>query len=404
MNENRDIYKIEVNTSILPEVSQTILSNLLEEGVGPKGGLARSVLLKMESEKKDSKIDLYRLDIEENRLKDLDFVILYRQQLSKEKEFLLSREVEIRQKIQETLKEKNIRFDGRDIEPVRGSFSGDLKLKTITKILITRDLTINEVLLVPEEGKWYCYYTRQGRQDLISGIGMLAPNGWKTTRSDLGRLIPSNYGFFRLLRFWVEGKVSKIWLPKWMINVHLAEIQRLQDEGKLPEGATLGRYSRILVAQYRNADAIIKKRWMQTLNLLGFTDLASFDDYSKEQELLDGLTNDFDFEENISLKEVIEKTIKERQEKQNSRHIRNQEMEECIKHVFETTYCHNCKINGGCEIKKCVLCNHIEKPENMQCNEIFRTSHWKADTCSVLFFPRYYKLKTTECSILCTNA
>jgi len=392
--EERLIYRIEINTSILPEVFQKILNILIEEkNLAIKGGLARAIFLILAFEIEKKPISSFRLKIEEN-LKDLDLIIFHYFRLAESKEYLLRREATLKTNLSSVLQENNIRFDGRDIEPIKGTIMDqDCKKKLIYKILTTRDLTINEIILIPECGRWYAYCTQQGWRDLIGGIGVLSPNGWKTVRRDKGRMVPTNYGLFRLFRFFVEGKVRKIWLPQWMINIHLTEMKRLQEEGKLPEGATLGRYSRILTSQFRDADEEIKLRWMQLLNSLGFTDLASFDDYAKEQELLDGLNNEFDFEDQVLLETIIEKTLVERKEKQESKHLRNQQMEKCEEHLFEEIYCENCQSVTGCKIKKCVLCNRVEASELLFCNKIFQESDWTKEENALINFPKYYELK-----------
>jgi len=261
-----------IDITLLPVAIRAILELLQgQKELAIKGGLARLALL--EKLKKEGKeIKDFRL-LRERALKDVDIIIFHYRRLAEEKDCLVARQREIKEMLNPILQKHGIRFDGRDTEPFRGSLKGEYKQETLERILSGRDLTINEIVLVFEDNRWFAYYRPRCYRDLILGIAMLTNNGgWKTIRYDAGRIIPTNYGLYRLLRPWVEGKVEKIFLPDWQIKAHLKEISKLQQQGKLPEGANLGRYSLILSGQYRNANEQVKERWMRALFHLGLTD------------------------------------------------------------------------------------------------------------------------------------
>ncbi|HDJ30415.1 MAG TPA: hypothetical protein ENF31_00395 [bacterium] len=386
------IYRAEIDLKVLPNTGREILEKLkTERNLAVKGGLSRLALLH-NMERVGKAVDRERMGIED-RIKDIDVVVFHSQSLSKSREYLLEKEKELKGALSDIVLDNGIRFDGRDIEPVRGSLKTEYRAKTLTKVLRTRDLTFNEVVLIPEDSRWIAYYSPRCWRDLIEGVGMLTSGGWKTVRYDSGRMLPTNYGFFRLLRFWVEGKVKKIWLPSWMVKIHLKEMNRLQKEGVLPEGANLGRYSRIIANQYKSAEPELKRRWMIVLNYLGFTDLLSFDTFMKEQELLDILKHqeEFSFEDDIPLSEIIEKTLIERKKKQKDREMRKARMMNC-RHKFVDIECDGC--GQHCKIRKCSLCNYVEKQKEFKCNLIFQTGDWRRDINSLIAFP--YRKRTRQ--------
>jgi len=386
------IYKAEMDLSIVPEIAREVLKRLGQErNLAIKGGLARLVLLH-NMINVGKYIDRKRMEIED-KIHDIDIIVLHSQPLAKSRDYLLEKETALKEMLSSVISEKEIRFDGRDIEPVRGSFKDECKkTKTLAKILRSRDLTFNEVVLVPENEKWIAYYTPRCWRDLINGIGMLTSGGWKTIRYDAGRMVPSNYGFFRLLRFWVEGRVTKIWLPSWMIKVHLEEMNRLQKKGLLPEGANLGRYGRIIAEEYRDAEPQLRQRWIRALNYLGFTDLPSFELFAKEQELLDTFKyQEFSFKEEVSLSEVIDKMLEERRQKEKDRRERKSKMMSC-EHKFIEINCNGCP--QRCKIKKCVFCNYVENDKEFLCNLIFQTGDWKRDVSSLIAFPSWRQIKS----------
>lgn len=390
------MYRMSLNISSLPESVKEILKKLeTESNLAVKGGLARLVLL--HSLKKAGKVIEEERMAAENKVKDLDIIIFHSQRLAESRNYLLKREKELREILSEVLTEKHIDFNGRDIEPVRGSLKKSDKTRTLTKVLRTRDLTINEVVLISEKGRWVLYYSPRCWRDLISSVGMLTSGGWKTVRYETGRMrmLPTNYGFFRLLRFWVEGKVKKIWLPSWMRRAHLQEMARLQRKGALPEGANLGRYALVVWNQYKDAEMKIKNRWMIALNSLGFTDLLSFDVFVKEQQLLDAFKyqQDFTFEDDIPLSEIIEKLLTERKKKQEDREKRKAEMATCS-HNFKTINCNDCPQHCEyCKFRMCPICNYVEKKE-FPCNLMFQAGDWRRDINSLICFP--YRARTRK--------
>ena len=365
-----------IDVSVLPETVRKILALLKDENLVVKGGLTRFVFLKkiLSEDGVPEKIRLWlkeRARIEEN-INDLDIVLFHWKTLKQSKEVLLGEEKKIKEKIIPFLNEREVLFRGQDIEPVKWSKD---RRATIQKILGTRDLTINEVILKPEKDGWHICYTPRCKTDLIRGIGALTGNNSRTIRYDRGRIIPGNYGFLRLLKFLVEKKVHKVWLPDWMVKAHLVEVERIQKKEVIPLGMPMGNYGLLLVHQYSQAPAEIKRRWIKVLNKLGFTDLESFELFAQEQALLRGMNGGFFFQD-LSFSESIDKMIELRNDQQTRRQVRREEREKC-NHNFEETVCKGCRCR--CNIKKCPKCDHIELEHGVQelpCNTFFKDPQW----------------------------
>lgn len=379
-------YRVRLDERTVPESVRKVLDKLRDErGVIIKGGAARLVLLEM-LVRQGKKINPERLEIE-REIKDLDIILIHPDTLPKSKEFLLQREQEIRNTLGDAIKSSLVLM-GQDIEPVRGRIDkeGKISEETTKKILNGRDLTINEVVLSSEDGVWWMYYTTRCWRDIISGVGMLNAKDAKTTRRDLGRIVPSNRGFYRLFRFWVEGKVEKVWLPKYQRIVHLLEMARRQALKELPLGANLGRYSLVIANKYKDSDLQTKRRWMTVFRKLGFTDLGSWEIFVQEQQLLDALKNsDFEFESELPFEQIIDRMIAERAQRQEARHQRKATRNEC-QHQFETIACEGCSVR--CLIQKCQKCTrYILSVQELPCNKIFIAGNWKIDERSLMEFP-----------------
>jgi hypothetical protein len=378
-------YKGSLDLKTIPEPVREVLERLKEtKGLVIKGGLARLALLEMLI-KQGKRINSRRLEIERN-IKDLDIILIHYNTLPQSRDFLLQKEQEVRKKLEKI----TLLLRGQDIEPVRGKIDeeGNSEEKTIRKILGTRDLTINEIVLVPENKEWQMCYTKRCWRDAIRGIGMLNARDSKTTRMDLGRIVPSNRGFYRLFRFWVEGKVEMIWLPEWQRVAHLLEMARRQLLKELPLGANLGRYSLVIGNNYRDADVQTKRRWMIVLRRLGFTDLGDWETFVKEQNLLDELRNgDFEFESELPFEEIIDRLIAERAQRQEAREQRRAKRDQC-EHQFESLTCEGCPIR--CVIQKCQKCTRYlldPRIKTLPCNEIFLSGNWRADERALMRFP-----------------
>ena len=381
-NSPPPFYQTEVGRETLgklPEAVQDSLSTLVTEpNLAIKGGVARLVLLQhLIGQRKE--IHPFRFRTEQN-VKDLDMIIFHKNSLPKEKEELVQRVTELK----DSLAGIPIPVQNRDFEAMKGN-PGNIK-----KILNSRDLTINQTVLVPDITKetWHLCYTKNCWRDILRGIGMLTPNGVKLIRYDWGRMLPTNYGFLRLLRFWVEGKVEQIYLPDWWLSTHFKEIDRLHEEGKVPLEFYLGRYSLILVNQYANADWQIKERWMRVLTKLGFTDLYDFDKFAQEQNILLQIRDQiFNFEEERPFGQIIDRIIQEREQRQKARQSRKQGRQEC-QHQFTTLTCQGC--NFFCKIQRC-KCGQIIKPtepRDLPCNWIFKISNWSKNPASLRRFPK----------------
>lgn len=379
-------YKVRIDTSILPGQVRKVLDKLKgEKGLVVRGGAARLALIETLIKKQRKEIDAQRVGIERN-IEDLDIILIHWSTLPKNRDFLLQREQEIREK----LKDITLQLMGQNIEPVRGRIDKEGKIdeNTVKKILSTRDLTINEAILIPENSEWQMYYTKRCWRDVILGIGMLNAKDPKTTRIDLGRIVPSNRGFYRLFRFWVEGKVELVWLPEYQLIAHLLELARRQSIKELPLGANLGRYSLVIAEKYKDSDVSIKRRWMTVLQRLGFTDLGNWEIFTKEQKLLDSLKNgDFEFESSLSFEQIIDGLIRERAQRQEARRQRKTTRDQC-EHQFEPFVCEGCQIR--CVIQKCQKCTRYLLNPRMQilaCNEIYIAGNWRADEKSLRRFP-----------------
>lgn len=381
-NSPPPFYQTEVGRETLgklPEAVQDSLSALVtESNLAVKGGVARLVLLQhLIGQRKE--INPFRLQTEQ-KVKDLDMIIFHRNSLPKERSNLAQRVVELKN----SLAGIPIPVQNRDFEVMKGN------PKNIKKILNSRDLTINQVALVPDITKetWHLSYTKNCWRDILRGIGMLTPNGVKLIRYDWGRMLPSNYGFLRLLRFWVEGKVEQIYLPDWWLSTHFKEIDRLHQEGKVPLGFYLGRYSLILVNQYANADWQIKERWMRVLTALSFTDLYDFNKFAQEQNILLQIRDQtFNFEEERPFGQIMDNIIQEKRQREKAGQERKVKRQQC-NHQFETLICDGCQ--HGCRIQRCECWQIINPvaPRDLPCNWIFKTSNWSKDIASLRRFPK----------------
>ncbi|MFH0987500.1 MAG: hypothetical protein V1841_01225 [Patescibacteria group bacterium] len=379
-------FNVRLDESVLTRQTRDILDKLRDErSLIVKGGLARLALLET-LVRQGKKINPERLSIE-RKIEDLDLILTYTDTLPKSKDYLIGRAEEI----QKTLKGLVLPLMGRDIEPAKAK-QGRIDGETIERILDTRDLTINEVILVPLAGEWWLYYTQRCWRDSICGVGMLNANDSKTIRRDPSRIVPSNRGFYRLFKFWVEGKVEMIWLPDWQIAVHLAEMLKRQEKRDLPLGANLGRYALVIANKYKDADIKIKSRWMTVLRKFGFTDLGDWDTWVQEQSIMDQIRygDDFEFESDLSFAEIIDRMIKERTQREEARRQRRIERDHC-QHVFETIVCQDCNLDTQCEIQKCQKCTQytVTIPElaELPCNDVFITGRWSADEYSLKKFP-----------------
>lgn len=351
----------------LPEVVQNTLGTLQTENVIVKGGIARLALLEYLVQQ-GKYIQPWRLE-REREPRDIDLMLPHFNTLPRDWTDLSNSANSIKEKLSANIQ---LRVD---FEPFKASPNA------IERILSTRDLTINEVVLSFNNGVWKIFYTQNCWRDIIVGIGMLTSGGKKLIRYDYGRMLPTNYGFFRLFRLWVEGKVERIYLPPWWLSTHFQEVERLGKE-------RFGNYALVIAHQYKNATLQIKERWSLVLNKLGFTDLSYLPTLQQEQEFLYDIKNNqsFAFEEERPFSQVIEQMIKEEQERQEAKQQRNAQMRQC-RHTFKTFECHECAYD--CKIQRCD-CGRIVKPtENeLPCNWIFKTSNWPSNTNSLLSFPR----------------
>ncbi len=371
---------MEADTYLLPKEIRKILGQLgKSKYLAIKGGVARLTFLKkLISDGKIENPIRIAVQFTEEKVNDLDVVIIHYKSLAESKEWLLEKEAEIRKK----LSDLSLPFGGEDLEPVRGKSNtdGHPSDKVIEKILNSRDLTINEVLLVPNAEKWYLYYTAECWRDTLSGVGMVNVKP-KHFRYDSGRIILANYGLFRLLKFWVDRKVEEVFLPQWMVNAHLKETKRLQEEKRVPTGANLGWYSLIVINKYKDKPDR-QERWMMVLNKLGLSNCRTFEEFAKEQNQLfrDKAGFDFEFESGESFGEVIDRLLNQRKKRAEMQNQRKENKKEC-NHQFQKVSCSGCTFN--CQMKNCTICTKTITPiptYNLACNKIMTTSDWKTWT------------------------
>jgi hypothetical protein len=375
-------FKVKVNLGWLSQPLLEVLEKLKNENdLAIRGGVARLVLLES-LQAQGKKISKPRIERERTHAKqDLDVILTHNENLSKAKEILLDRAKKIMEK------DLPIPLMEDGFEPFQGDLANE---KTIKRILATRDLTINEVILIPRDGQWWMYYTKRAWRDALLGIGMLNARDPTLTRRDLGRIVPTSRGFYRLLRAFIEGIVEKIWLPEWQVTAHLLEMARLQSLKKIPVGQNLGGYSLLIARRYKDSP-VMQKRWMQVLRKLRFITLQSWQEFIAEQKLLEALTSNKkikidlatlifnlggEFAEEITLKEKIELLIQRNQRRKEARRERQLQRETC-QHRFESIQCEGCRIR--CWIQKCQKCTRVIFPNKTElpCNRIFIAGDWR---------------------------
>jgi len=318
-----------------------------------KGGTARLALLALLKSKGEFK-DEVRYGIE-SRVNDLDICLLRTGTWEKQAATLK----EAGMALQRDLAAFDVRLEPKDTEFVSaGSFNAD----AIKKILCSRDLTINEVVLVYRDGRWCVHYTPECREDLINGVGFLNPRAglvWYTC----GKAIPSPLGIARLIKYLVAGKINRIVFPEYYRELYLEEIAR-RVEGKdlplgvykLPEGGSLGLYSLVLMKLYCQGNEK-QRRAMLVLKGLGLTDLDDPAAYIREQELLFQLHQETIFELNdMDWDQVIAKQ-KKRNEMVNDGRKACKDARAACQHEMVPQVCPGC--GHRCNIQKCTKCTQV---------------------------------------------
>lgn len=323
----RKVYMIEIKTSELPEDKKPVYILLENERfLGIKGGFAKAVLQNILE--RQGKIP--KKEADPNIETDLDLVLTFIGGRRKNTDSLDKRVSELTEK----LKDK-VALNPADIETIKGNLNDP---ETIQRFLESRDLTINEIVLVPcGDNKWKLHYTDKCYRDTINCTGILSTNGTGTMRIEAGRMIASPYGITRLLRFLIEEKVEGVYLPRWWIVANNAEARRLKKEN-------LGVYGLVLCQRYQQLDRPdLRKRMMRLLKVLGFTDLESFELYMQEQQTFLQLWKGekFEFNPNRSFREIQEHLLKKEEIGENSHQEQKMSRESCT-HDTRSFACNDC--------------------------------------------------------------
>ena len=233
-----------------------------------KGGFAKTILGQIL--KNEKKIEKNRaLDNAWEKPLDIDLILTFTDTKKKSLPSLNEKVIELKEKLQKT----GFELSGRDIELIKGVSNNR---ETVRKILETREMTINEVILVPEQKRWFLYHTDEAHRDTINSVAMLTVNNPPTVRYDYGRLITSPYGTIRLIRFFIEEKVETIYLPRWWI-------ERNNKEAEKTNRPKLSSYGLILAERYAEFPKL-QTKLIKILNEFELTNVSDFNEYKKEQK------------------------------------------------------------------------------------------------------------------------
>jgi len=361
----RRIYTLDCSfLQALPGKIGKVMEILATENFGIKGGIAKIIfgeILKSKSRLKENLALGYKSEV------DLDLVIGFSGSRRKN----IDKMAEDISGLKEKLLEVEMFLDEEDVEAKRGSLKSE---EFIRKFLESRDLTINEVLVIPREGK--IYFTDKCLRDTVKSVGILSANHPGTLRRHCGRLIASPRGMVRLIRFLTEGKVKSIYLPNWGIQI-------IKEEAENKKGAVLGAYGLILFERYKDNE-VLQARLMENLNNLSITNLKNFETFKKEEELLFELSREEKFSLGKKTFKEVQKEISQKEEKKQETRRELKERRQFCSHQNKTEFfCTRCQWN--CKINKCLNCDWVEitpeKSENsLLLDEIFcNKSYIKAD-------------------------
>lgn len=360
----------------LPQFAKTALDALREEpDIVIKGGLARLCLIEKLFSLKRWR-DEARRKIEQNT-KDIDLVFLYYHTVGKDKEYLLQRF----EQVKNLLEGKGIVLKGEDVRPIKGR----VDKRTIAKILTsTADLTINECLLAAVGGKWEIFYTPQCLRDLAGGVGFLDPQDGHI-RYSWGRVMPSNLGWARLVKFLAQEKIKKIYLPVWWVTEHLKETEKLSIQNYESKGLAMGLYGLSLMEKYGKNNPVFQQRAAKIICALGFS--PSRDPYEfieQQRQNLQSQGKDFALK-NLSFEESLEHTIYKQRAREQNRHNRNINKEACD-HQWQEWTCDGCA--SYCKLTSCLMCKASGTNE-LPCNKRIELASWEEDKDSLWTPPKF---------------
>lgn len=294
------------------------------------------------------------------KIRDIDIILPHHKELSEDIDNLLDREQEIRKALADILNLEVMPFDA---EPLMVKKNQPIK----PIIFGISDLTINKVYMCfDKSSNWYIRYKKNCWRDNMNKLGIINPHGPKMTRIDHGRIIPSNHGFYRLMRAWALGRIVSAYLPEWQLDAHFRAIEKT---GQKP----LGNYLSLIAMQNENENPDIQNRWIKILRRLGFTTLKTFD------ELIDQAYKDkrFIFKDKPPFKQHINDLIRKAQERLDKKKERETKRNLCY-HEFQTFPCNACGHNK-CVIQECKECDKFILPKGgLRCNRDFGTANLKA--------------------------
>lgn len=345
---NRKISKIEINEKemarLMPENIAKVFGILAQiKNILIKGGLARAVLSQIL--KNEKRVEKNRaLDNAWEKPSDIDLILSFIGTKRKNLPLLNKKVINLIEKLEKT----GFELNNRDIELIKGSFKNE---KVIRKILETRDITINEVALIPEEKRWLLYYTDKAHRDLVNSVAMLTINNPSTIRYDYGRLVASPYGIIRLTRFLIEEKVKNIYLPNWWA-------ERNNQEAEKSGRPKLGSYGLLLAERYVNTPKL-QSELIRIFNHFKLTDSKDFNQYKKEQKqsFKKYSGKDFQLRPETSFEE-LQKALTKKSERHTDRRRERKELRTVCSHFIKSFICTRC--HKECKIKYCIKCNKIE--------------------------------------------
>jgi len=279
-----------------------------------------------------------------------------------------------------------VELKGKNIEAVQGDLRDE---KFIKAYLERQDMTIDEIVAVPNNGLWTLHFTDKCKWDMINGTGILSPNGQGTIRRHNGVMIASQKGTLRLIQSLIEKKVTKIYLPQRWINTNKEETQRLfKKDLKFREN--LGYYGYLTCQRYTR-NKTLQVKLMKILKMLQLTDFDEdefADFYNEQSNAVKLLNKDFYYDPDISFLENQKRLKKDRREKKESKQGAKKQIYECKHEQMETMICNGC--SWKCMVSKCADCQLVKirpgKSEffvkdfnKLLCNQNFIKGDWYWD-------------------------
>lgn len=345
--QKRQIYPVLLDAKVfnlLPDNLKNYLRVMVdEEDVVLRGGAVKLVVLTslmLQGKLNDRK----RWELE-RRINDFDLSFVY-------KKILVDLKSEVTEKfhcIKDKLAAAGVNLEAKDIDIIEEPTRESAVARTVGSI----DMTINEVAMMPQDRRWYFYYTPQCYRALAEGIGISNPQPghfW----FNAGRIIPSSFQMIRLVKFLAVGKVNKIYLPEWWRALYMENYQKKAADGQMPANAPLGFYSLVLMKNYFGGKPLLQKKAMVALYDLGFTDMLDPELYIRQQENIFADSGTKFEQTDFTIEEVIDRYLEGKRRKEEGRKSRQAARVNCG-HEFEVVNCNLCGRNQ-CVIETCAKC------------------------------------------------